>query len=447
MLTRGSSGRRGVASVAGVSTFVTVLVASVLSGSAHADDPATAPVRVLAVGDSITQGHAGEYTWRRFAWQEWRRQGVAIDMVGPRRAPYVAPDVVGPATYADAGFDQDHAGIWGARVSYLPAHDVGALVTEHQPDVLVLALGTNDLVWLSVAPETVVQALDWRIYAARLARPGIDVVLPEVVAPRTEVTAQHNALLRRLAADRDTPDMRVTVANTSSGFVPGTGRDRGGDTYDPLHPDSVGQAKYGAAVVDAFARIGIGRSQPRPLSLPVEGLRGRPALRASGGPARIDLRWSRPAGTTSMDVLVRRPGQAWRTVSRERPFDAASAEGLRNCRTYEVTVAARRGWNRAASDRWATPVRLKAGGTVVRPIVTAVKRTSRTVRVRWAKDPSACSYRVTVKVSGRKSRNFTTTKVRTVVGSVPAGARVTVKIRAVGAKGKSRARVIRVLRD
>lgn len=405
------------------------------------------PIRVLAVGDSVTHAHAGEYSWRRFAWQEWRRQGVEVDMVGPNRAPYLMAGGVGPAVYADPDFDQDHAGVWGARVSYLPTHDVDALVRDHRPDVLVLALGTNDLVWVKVPPATVADAVDWRIYAARLVNPRIHVVLAEVVAPRNESAVQYNALLKQLAQDRDMATSRVTVAETTEGFVPGTGLDRGGDTYDQLHPNSVGQAKYGAAVVDAFARIGVGAAAPRPIVLPKEGPRSRPRLRATGGATRVDLSWSRPTGSTSTDVLYRRPGRPWRTAAREHRGAATSIAGLVNCSVYEVSVAARRGWNRALQDRWATPVRVKAGGKVARLGVGAVARRGRTVRVRWAKDPSACSYRVAVAVTGRKTQRFSTSSVRAVVRQVPASANVRVTVRAVGAQGKSKPREIRVPRD
>ena len=40
-------------------------------------------LRVMIVGDSMTQGQEGDYTWRYRIWQWFKEQGVAVDFVGP----------------------------------------------------------------------------------------------------------------------------------------------------------------------------------------------------------------------------------------------------------------------------------------------------------------------------------------------------------------------------
>lgn len=42
-----------------------------------------APMRIMIVGDSISQGHEGDWTWRYRLWQWVNAQGVPVDFVGP----------------------------------------------------------------------------------------------------------------------------------------------------------------------------------------------------------------------------------------------------------------------------------------------------------------------------------------------------------------------------
>lgn len=40
--------------------------------------------RIMVVGDSITQGSSGDYTWRYRLWRHLTDRGVRVDLVGPR---------------------------------------------------------------------------------------------------------------------------------------------------------------------------------------------------------------------------------------------------------------------------------------------------------------------------------------------------------------------------
>ena len=49
-----------------------------------------APIRIMVVGDFISQGYAGDYTWRYRLW-EWLRAGaVDVDFVGPYSGTFSA---------------------------------------------------------------------------------------------------------------------------------------------------------------------------------------------------------------------------------------------------------------------------------------------------------------------------------------------------------------------
>ena len=76
-----------------------------------ASGPAGGPVRVMPLGDSITQGRANRF--------------------------YVE-------TAPTEGFDHDHEGHWGWRAEEVLAR-IGEWAGEAKPDVVLIHLGTNDI--------------------------------------------------------------------------------------------------------------------------------------------------------------------------------------------------------------------------------------------------------------------------------------------------------------
>src|SRR5690606_28118865 len=103
---------------------------------------AAVPVRLMLVGDSITHGSAGDYTWRYFLDRHLRAAGRPVDLVGPRRDLFdQGSGTSGSRAYADPDFDQDHASQWGNALVW-PRLSIRDAATEHRPDVVVLALGT-----------------------------------------------------------------------------------------------------------------------------------------------------------------------------------------------------------------------------------------------------------------------------------------------------------------
>ena len=54
-------------------------------------EPRQAAIKVMIVGDSISQGHEGDWTWRYRLWQWFQSEGVAVDFVGPYTGKYNVP--------------------------------------------------------------------------------------------------------------------------------------------------------------------------------------------------------------------------------------------------------------------------------------------------------------------------------------------------------------------
>src|SRR3954471_3326851 len=96
------------------------------------------PVKVMVVGDSMSHGAEGDWTWRYRLWEWFRSEGIAVDFVGPytgtQDAAVAAPPAPPPLQDAEpappspprtsgayaAGaeeFDSDHFAVWGRQAA------------------------------------------------------------------------------------------------------------------------------------------------------------------------------------------------------------------------------------------------------------------------------------------------------------------------------------------
>lgn len=409
--------------------------------------PEAPPTRVMVLGDSLSHASVGDRSWRYFAWRHLVASGASVDFVGPFREPYRDPVDTWPAVYADPAFDQDHASVWGDSFTW-PRHDWASSVQWTAPDVVVLALGTNDLVFFGLKPAAVIDLVRTRLAGLRALRPEVDVVLVEAGRPDVERVRRYNSLLPQLALESSTAASRVVVARLDADYRMGKDDDGVADTFDTVHPNTRGQVKFAAAVTDALARIGVGRPYPRPLAFPAEGPRVVPVVRARARRKAADLRWSVPPGATSYDVWVRGPGQRWKRRVRAHPTPAYRLRGLESCRPHQVKVRARKGWTVAAPDV-AGLLTVRVGPRVSgRPAVEA-RGGNRRVTLGWQAVKGACTYEVRA-AHLRAGSPVTTRRVvtgrRVVLRRLPAGTAVTVRVRALGAQGEGRWSSSRVVR-
>lgn len=219
---------------------------SACTSAAEQDDS----TRVLLLGDSITQGKAGDWTWRYRLWRRLQEAGgPAVDLVGPD------DDLAdGSDAYREPDFDRDHAAFWGAPLSP-PPYDPGRLGV-YRPDVVVVMLGVNDLSWQREAPAEVAPAMRALVEDLRAASPGVDVVVGHVPVLTVPGAGELNALYDQIAQDLDTDEERVVVAATEAGFVADPAS-ADADTYDGLHPDPSGEIKIAEAVAEALSELGL----------------------------------------------------------------------------------------------------------------------------------------------------------------------------------------------
>lgn len=126
-----------------------------------------ASLRVLVVGDSMTQGAEGDFTWRYRIWEWFRNNGVDVKFVGPyigTAAPQKAQPPAPPALYGspkpppsplniNGGYalacdpawkGSGHFSIWG-RAAATDQYLINQVVKDNPADLMLLMLGFNDM--------------------------------------------------------------------------------------------------------------------------------------------------------------------------------------------------------------------------------------------------------------------------------------------------------------
>lgn len=349
-----------------------VMILPLASAPAAGDGVTT----VLLVGDSVTQGSAGDWTWRYRLWKHFEASGTPVDFVGPRNDLWDREQMrPGSQDYVDPAFDTDHAAQW-ATAFVAQTYPISELVGTYHPDVVVESFGVNDFFGYWQPPAVVLAQAESFVAAARSADPDVDVVLSRL--PQTWLTGVPalNDGLPELARSLDSPRSRVVVTATPE-VVEFT------DTYDPAHLSATGEVKVAAAMADALAEIGVGRPYPRPLPQVPNGPRLPATLTVSAKGRMADLSWTDPPGATGEYVWMRDASarEPWtRVAGPVEDRDSWRVKGLPKGHDHQFRLQATKG-TAVAEDVFSNTVRVRRPP----PRIAAVRVTSkrRALRLRW----------------------------------------------------------------
>jgi acyl-CoA thioesterase-1 len=224
----------------------------------RAAEPGCEVLRVMPLGDSITEAEGGHASYRYWLFELLEREGRRVDFVGSQRGVYR-----GAPQFVD--FDQDHEGHWGWTTLEV-RKEIHAWAAQSAPDVVLLMLGTNDGARNLVATRGNLSVI---IASLREHRPGVLILLAKVppvgdresgaLIPDIPVL---NRAISGLAERLDRPDSRVIVVDQHTDF------DIREDTYDGVHASESGERKLAARWLDAMNAIapwrneGCGRGGP-----------------------------------------------------------------------------------------------------------------------------------------------------------------------------------------
>jgi len=354
-----------------------------------------APVRVLIIGDSMTQGSAGDWTWRYRLWKDLQASGADVEFVGPSTDMFdVTTTTFGSHDYVDPDFDQDHAARWGLSLAFPDEHrSIGDLVTDYDPDVVVEMLGVNDLTWLQGSPDDLINGLRGWVAAGRQVDPGVDFVLGRIPQPWLEKVPVFNNELEGLAGELSNADSKVVVAESDADISRAT------DSWDTFHPNARGEIKIAAGMADALAELGIGQAVPRPLPIAETVVGPRfPAVPAAPTTAlhSVHLTWTRSPGAPETDVYARdvTTGEPWHQVGPRTQDTEATIDGLPGWHWFEFKLLPVKG-QPAADDMFSDVVAAEVPGDALgSPTPTVLAGPDGTATARWQPVLGATAYAV-----------------------------------------------------
>lgn len=376
--------------------LVLMVLAAALAGTALVAAPHRASaepwVRIMFNGDSVTHALEGDYTYRLRIFQEFKRQGVPVNFVGSRNAPYYPPGTT-PARYLEP-FDTDHSALGGTWLSS-QASLIGREVEKHQPDVVVELLGLNDMRFETKA-EDVAQSLQTWIDAVRQAKPDTKMVLMQVPPTRgdhrewlhTEIP-KFNDLMEGVVQAARAQGAVIEIARTAEGWDP----DR--FSYDGAHLTPTGDTFFAQRVGEALVSLGVLRRQPL-------GWRTLPwhrnlAARVQPWVGAAEVRWNQ-RGLSHVRIWLRRTGEKGRLLPRKYTGFKTTITGLKPGATYEFRLVAVR-YRLESSMGPITRTQIRRP-----PRPAAVGKVSISSRgVRWSRSDRATSYLVKVRREGSRA--------------------------------------------
>lgn len=341
----------------------------VAGGTGAADASAVAPAvtprptRIMLVGDSVTQGKVGDFTWRYRLWQTLQRAGKYVDFVGPHTGLFATDTrTYENPGYADPDFDQDHAAWWGLALADIDTpmnlHDT---LIAYRPDIVIDDLGFNDLVWAAESPEQVIDRQRQFVTDVRAADPGVTVILGQLSQTWKKnrsgdpIVNEYNDLLVDLATSLDQPRARVIAAVRPNEYVEGV------DTYDPAHPTASGEIKLAQQFADVLATLPLADRPPAPPTAPAT-YSGAAVVSVVALRRAARLTFTTPLGATRQSVWKRDVSAdgRWRLVT-SVPAEAhrLRVDGLRGHHTYAFRVRSISG--RLTSTTYSNRVRVRVG--------------------------------------------------------------------------------------
>jgi lysophospholipase L1-like esterase len=274
-------------------------VAAVVAGTVGvATLPASAEsnggVRVMPLGDSITEGTQVPGGYRIGLWQRLAAGGYRNDFVGSQ---YNGPSNLG---------DHDHEGHPGWRIDQIDA-SITTWISRTTPRSVLLHIGTNDILQnynVSGAPSRLGGLIDKITAAAPSADVFVATIIPLGNSGQESAARTFNAAIPGLVSSRAAAGRHVHLVDMHSALTTG-------DLIDGIHPTANGYDKMAARWFSALQAVpgSISTTTPSPTvtsSPPVGPSSNPPSSPPSSAPSSPS---SSPAGTAACTATYAVTGQ------------------------------------------------------------------------------------------------------------------------------------------
>jgi lysophospholipase L1-like esterase len=211
-------------------------------------------VRIVCIGDSITQGRKGSegkmkgptYSYRYPLWKKLLDAGIAVDLVGSQKGGFG-----GTATYEkhqDRDFDNEHEGYWGWTTQAV-SDKLKTTSKSWTADFALIMLGTNDKAKEKTMTPTI-SAMTEIVQTLRQNNPRIAILIGEP-CEEWEPFPEMGKAYEELATKLNSPDSPVIAVKHSTGWISNPDKE-GTCTVDWVHPNAVGDEKVAANFLKAM---------------------------------------------------------------------------------------------------------------------------------------------------------------------------------------------------
>ncbi len=205
---------------------VAALVAGVVSATGSAVAESNGGVRVMPLGDSITEGTQVPGGSRIGLWQRFTGAGYRVDFVGSQ--------FNGPASLGD----HDHQGHPGWRIDQIDANVVGWLRNTN-PRTVLLHIGTNDILQnfnVGGAPGRLSALIDRITATAPSADVFVATIIPLANSGQEAAVRTFNAAIPGIVQGKVNAGKRVHLVDMHAALTTA-------DLIDGIHPTATGYDK------------------------------------------------------------------------------------------------------------------------------------------------------------------------------------------------------------
>jgi lysophospholipase L1-like esterase len=195
-------------------------------------------VRVMPLGDSITEGTQVPGGYRIGLWQRLSAGGYRVDFVGTQSN--------GPAVLGD----HDHEGHPGWRIDQIDANITGWLATA-APRTVLLHIGTNDVLQnfnLAGAPGRLSTLIDHITAGAPAADVFVATIIPLASAGQEAAARTFNAAIPGIVQSKVNSGKRVHLVDMHAALTTA-------DLTDGIHPTAAGYDKMAATWYAAMRAV------------------------------------------------------------------------------------------------------------------------------------------------------------------------------------------------
>ena len=239
-----------------------VLTDTVPPSAVSSNTTAEKKIKILPLGNSITNGTDKFNSYRRDLWKLLAKAGLNVDFIGSWNKHHMGGEV------PDSDFDMDHEGHSGWTVANMfspPSWDsargnIYQWLTRYTPDIVLVELGTND-VFQCRKPADIIEDMQKLIAVLRANNPSVKIFIAQIpplgIKWRDKNLCGNNytydstikvlngmiASLCRSAGKSESP---VVAVDQYSGIDPAV------NMYDDIHPNAIGEAVMAKRWFDAI---------------------------------------------------------------------------------------------------------------------------------------------------------------------------------------------------